>query len=399
MRLCGVNLGNWLVLERWMDPGMFAGTNAADETWLNRLLPRAEVQRRLKFHRETYVTYADFQWLAARGVTFVRLPVPYFVFGDMPPYESCIEYVDRAMDWAEKTGIRILLDLHTTPGCQNGYDNGGLVGVCRWHRDASAVTDALSVLERLAKRYGNRKGLFGIEPVNEPISFLVYHTAPTTGKARDPAEAAGSGYVPMHFLKMFYKEAYRRMRAYLPKDKAIVFHDGFRLTAWRDFFARNGMENVYLDAHIYLWAMEKFVPFHCFPVYQLYLAWERKKIRLARRYTPVIVGEWTICCRWAADLSRHRVIRKWENAGIPTEERLREQTRRFRKVLHLEVNTWKSADGWCYWNYELLRDPKEMMNRYWKDSWDIRRCFRNGWIPNDLFQERKRARTCDRAKK
>ena len=28
----GVNLGNWLVLEKWMSPGLFAGTEAEDET-------------------------------------------------------------------------------------------------------------------------------------------------------------------------------------------------------------------------------------------------------------------------------------------------------------------------------------------------------------------------------
>ena len=28
----GVNLGNWLVLEKWMSPELFAGTDAEDET-------------------------------------------------------------------------------------------------------------------------------------------------------------------------------------------------------------------------------------------------------------------------------------------------------------------------------------------------------------------------------
>ena len=27
----GVNLGGWLVLEKWMTPGLFAGINAVDE--------------------------------------------------------------------------------------------------------------------------------------------------------------------------------------------------------------------------------------------------------------------------------------------------------------------------------------------------------------------------------
>jgi glucan 1,3-beta-glucosidase len=29
-----VNLGNWLVLEKWMSPALFASTNAEDEIYL-----------------------------------------------------------------------------------------------------------------------------------------------------------------------------------------------------------------------------------------------------------------------------------------------------------------------------------------------------------------------------
>jgi glucan 1,3-beta-glucosidase len=31
-RLRGVNLGGWLVLEKWMAPSLFAGLDATDET-------------------------------------------------------------------------------------------------------------------------------------------------------------------------------------------------------------------------------------------------------------------------------------------------------------------------------------------------------------------------------
>lgn len=99
---------------------------------------------------------------------------------------------------------------------------------------------ALSVLERLARRYGTRPGLYGIEVLNEPISFLVYRTSGTTGKAKDKQEAKGSRHVPLSFLKEFYRRAYRTLRAVLPADKVIVFHDGFRLSRWKDFFGGRG---------------------------------------------------------------------------------------------------------------------------------------------------------------
>ena len=31
----GVNLGNWLVLEKWMDPAVFDESGEADEIWIH----------------------------------------------------------------------------------------------------------------------------------------------------------------------------------------------------------------------------------------------------------------------------------------------------------------------------------------------------------------------------
>lgn len=35
-RINGVNLGGWLVLERWMTPGLFRASGEEDEIWLHR---------------------------------------------------------------------------------------------------------------------------------------------------------------------------------------------------------------------------------------------------------------------------------------------------------------------------------------------------------------------------
>ena len=200
-KIHGTNLGNWLVLEKWMSPAIFEEAGAEDETWLARTLAPERLAEVMAEHRESYLNESDIADIAAMGLDYARLPVPYSLFGDRPPQLGCVEYVDKVMDWAEAHGIKILLDLHTVPGSQNGYDNGGLTGVCKWHKDPNEVEFALTVLERLAKRYGTRPGLFGIEVLNEPISWLVYATAPSTGKARDKEEAKGSGYVPLPFLR------------------------------------------------------------------------------------------------------------------------------------------------------------------------------------------------------
>jgi glucan 1,3-beta-glucosidase len=65
-KMRGVNLGSWLVLEKWMVPSLFEGTAATDETtWCAELGPAAA--EKLRAHWNSWITESDFAWLAARG--------------------------------------------------------------------------------------------------------------------------------------------------------------------------------------------------------------------------------------------------------------------------------------------------------------------------------------------
>ena len=44
----GVNLGNWLVLEKWMNPALFDGTTADDEYYLPTQLDPAVYEARIE---------------------------------------------------------------------------------------------------------------------------------------------------------------------------------------------------------------------------------------------------------------------------------------------------------------------------------------------------------------
>ena len=209
----GVNLGNWLVLEKWMSPDLFEGTTAEDETGLCEQLGHETKLERFRTHRNAFITERDFAYLASLGVEAVRIPVPYFVFGDVEPFVGCIEHVDRAFEWAAAHGLKIMLDLHTVPGSQNGFDNGGLCGVCRWHRSPDDVEFVLALLERLTSRYRGHRAFWAIEVLNEPISEELWTTLdiPSRYPAADPADAASSEPVPTDFLKSFYS---RRLPSY-----------------------------------------------------------------------------------------------------------------------------------------------------------------------------------------
>lgn len=369
-KIRGVNLGNWLVLEKWMQPELFAGTGAEDEVWLNRRMDPEELKEKMKKHRDTFITEADFRFLKGQGINLLRIPVPYFIFGDCRPFQGCIEYLDRAFEWAEAYGLQILIDLHTVPGSQNGYDNGGLTGVCKWCKNPQDVEFALQVLERLAQRYADREALFGIEVLNEPISWLVYVTAPSTGKAQDKEEAKGSGYVPAAFLENFYTEAYKRLRRILPEDKTIVFHDGFRLRRWGKFFRNANMKNVLLDTHIYIFAMESFVPFHFPWVYRLYVKSQQRLIARIKKDIPVVVGEWCICNRYAEKCRK----------GAEEKEAAEQRKNRYRRIAGMQLSAWDTSAGWIYWSYKFRRDSSEKLDESWKESWDFSRCTLLGWM-------------------
>lgn len=379
-KIKGVNLGNWLVLEKWMLPEMFEGTGAEDEVWLKRKMNPAELKEKMKEHRDTFITEQDFAFIKEQGIWLLRIPVPYFIFGDRPPFNGCVEYLDKAFDWAEKYGLQILIDLHTVPGSQNGYDNGGLTGVCKWCKNPEEVEFALTVLERLAKRYGQRQGLYGIEVLNEPISFLVYATAPSTGKAVDKEEAKGSGYVPLPFLENFYRNAYRRLRKILPENKTIVFHDGFRLRHWGKFFRKEHMKNVVLDTHIYIFAMESFVPIHMPWVYQIYIKSQQRLIERIQRDVPVVVGEWCICNKYAEKAVSGKSAEKSSDRSAQAAAQDELRKKRYLEIAAMQLQAWESGAGWIYWSYQFKPNRKEPLDEKWKESWDFSRCVENGWI-------------------
>ena len=247
IRVHGVNLGGWLVLEKWMKESLFAGTSAEDETSWCVELGREEASRRLREHWDTWITEADFAWIAEHGFNAVRIPVGHWIFGSASGYpyherygakphpyvDGGIERLDRAFDWAEKHGLMVLIDLHCAPGCQNGFDNGGLKGVCDWHKKTEYVDFTILTLERLSGRYGKRKALWGIETLNEP-----------------------RWDVPDMVLQYFNLRAYEAIRKHCPPENgAVVIHDGFRGPRIAEVFGGKMphpmFQNVVLDVHRY----------------------------------------------------------------------------------------------------------------------------------------------------
>ena len=110
MKVKGVNLGNWLVLEKWMSPSLFEGTTAEDEYYLPTQLSKEVYEARIKIHRSEYITERDFTRIKSMGMDAVRIPVPYFIFGDREPFIGCIEKLRTTVN-KHKLTVKRMSDL------------------------------------------------------------------------------------------------------------------------------------------------------------------------------------------------------------------------------------------------------------------------------------------------
>lgn len=389
MLIKGVNLGNWLVLEKWMSPALFEGTTAEDEYYLPRQLSKEVYEARIKVHRSEYISERDFAAIRRMGMNAVRIPVPYFIFGDREPFIGCIAELDKAFSWAEKYDLKILIDLHTAPMSQNGFDNGGICGVCKWSQMPEEVDFVLNLLEKLAMRYGQRRGLLGISPINEPITEEIWNqmNIPERYPAADKALAEGSAPNSKAFIEDFYLKAYDRIRAHMGKEKAVVFHDAFMLKAWKEFFANAHLENVILDTHQYLMIAEAF---GCEQTLEGYLGYIRDHyaadIAEVQAYVPVICGEWCIFNSAAVGMdtkggqSMLNGMDFTESAGMSEENK----QSLYMQIARAQLDAWGKGSGYFYWNYKLLLDTVNEPNWRGWDCWDLAKSVDLGWFPEKV---------------
>lgn len=355
MKVHGVNLGNWLVLEKWMGASPLASAASEDDRGLIDEFEPEELALALEQHRATYITEFDFVWLSQVGVDLVRIPVPYYIFGTKH-HTACIEYLDQAFVWAERWGLKILIDLHTVPLSQNGFDNGGYMGLCAWAQSQDRIDFVLEVLERLARRYAGNTALWGIEALNEPASQAVLDRNLATFGARFPERVARSQVIARETLLAFYDSVYQTLRPILGPEVALVFHDQFELDSWDELLPAETYENVVIDTHQYLnfqdFAFERYDT----DEYLAKVAEFAEQVRRAVQYHQVLVGEWC--------LGNHNP----RKAELDKDE----QRAFYRTLADAQLDAWDEGLGGCFWSYRV-DDPA-------RQDWSLQTCVANGWI-------------------
>lgn len=322
--LRGVNLGGWLVLERWLTPSVFAGTEALDEYTL---MAEPDAADRLRRHRQSFITADDFAWIAEHGLDLVRLPVGYWVLDGDPPFLAAVENLDWAMDQAAEHGLRVLLDVHAGPGSQNGLDSSGRIGPKDWYAVAGHRDRTVGCLVDLVRRYRDHPALWGIELINEPIDWRAWR------------------------LWRFHADAYRALLPLLRPGTRVVFSDGYLPRLLRGSLRRRGDVPVIMDCHFY----------QCFSARDTRLdlvghlrraAGRARLIRWLQRSHPVLVGEWSAARGDPGYLGTSEVDR------LPAA----------RRFVDAQLDAYVDALAWCYWTY-----TSESL-----DDWNLRHLVETG---------------------
>lgn len=303
----GVNLGGWLILEKWITPTLFDGINANDEY---EFMKHPKAAKRIAMHRQSFITESDFQWLQKHNINLVRIPVGHWLFESSDGHIPTIDYVDKAMHWAEKYGIKVLIDLHGAPGSQNGKDHSGEEGNALWFASTTYEQQTINLLCKIASHYKTSKVLWGIELLNEPQAMRNYFK-----------------------LIRFYRRAYGELRKVMRPGVYTIFQDGFHAVMFSGALWPRKNYPVAMDTHWYA--------FHPFgnneSRYRRILAFYRGLIlRYARLFQPVIIGEWSSVFpgRYFNQLPQDR------------------HNELLAKNMNSQLKMFKKADGWIYWNYK-----------------------------------------------
>ncbi|KAG2180223.1 hypothetical protein INT43_004012 [Umbelopsis isabellina] len=329
----GANLGNWLILERWMDDTIFSSyaPNAQDE-W-NFCLDASDPASALTAHWNNWVTENDIKAIANMGGNHVRIPVGYWAFitpDSGEPYVSSGQkaQIERILGYCATYNIYAIIDLHGLPGSQNGQAHSGHIGpidfytsynVQRGLKTVQAVVDWMNGLSSTLKNQ-----IASIEAANEP-------------------NVANSSVLST--LKGYYQNAYTIIHA-SAFQVPMMFHDGFQgLGAWSSFLPPPA--NAVIDLHPY-WAFDNPPASDESTILSQVCAMSSD----SSFHLPVMIGEWSLASGATSSDS-------W-----------------LRKFMDSQVATWQKLAGGTFW---------AIKNNINSDVWSFEQLVSEGYINNGTW--------------
>jgi len=228
----GVNLGGWLLMERFITPYQFALTTChleGDFCWYPGQInapPNAELcdvyrckpvlqpnvfgqidypmdeyslwksfgnsseniavaEQWLNYHLEYFITEDDIIAVKNSGATHVRVPLAHWILQSQEDVTASgmpwivgkrWQAFQRVVEWSRKHGLQVWPDIHTAPDSQNGFDNSGqqmtVITCKRWSDNPDNVAFSLDVVRNVTKAIADENMqdvVTGFGVVNEPF--------------------------------------------------------------------------------------------------------------------------------------------------------------------------------------------------------------------------------------
>lgn len=327
----GVNLGAWFVQEGWMEGGFMScatGTKQAEFDILDGfgtskdglMSARAYMEQRW----DTWITEDDFRNLAAMGINTVRLPIgywsagPYFThYSPFDQYRSVYEfswrYIARAINWAAKYDIGVIVDLHGAYGSQNGQAHSGLNdGNIEWYNSWNqGLTTELLVW--IAKEISDVTNVVGIQLLNEPQNRDSYWKWLPTAMDAMRAASPYAKTIPLYFHDAFVLD---KGAAFVSKRQDFVISDHHAYYVYTP-------SDQALSAQGHISKLDGSISNQF-----------EQQSAIARR--NLIVGEWSCALAWSS-------IQHSKNPD-------KDQT----EFCQTQQDIWQTkGSGWTFWSYKM----------------------------------------------
>ncbi|KAK1278446.1 hypothetical protein QJS04_geneDACA014441 [Acorus gramineus] len=282
----------------------------------------------MRQHWASYITENDFQFISSNGLNAVRIPVGWWIASDpSPPWPyvgGSLAALDNAFTWAERYGVKVIMDLHAAPGSQNGNDHSGSRdGSQDWGNSDQNIQQTVNVIDFLASRYANRQGLLAVELINEPL-------------------APG---VKLDSLIKFYGDGYNAVRRHTQSAYVIMSNRLGPADPKELFPLASNLRRTVIDVHYYnLYTSE----FNNMDVQQnidyIYNTRATQLGYITTSDSPLtFVGEW---------------VAEWNLNGESDDD--------YRRFANAQLEVYGRASfGWAYWSI------KNKNNHHWSMKWMI----------------------------
>ena len=377
----GVGIGGWLVIENFIAPSVYERTGddrVIDEWSFGKYVPHDKAVKILRDHFDNFIKESDFEEIASLGLNHVRIPFPYWGIKtyDDDPYIKLNQYdkLKEAAHWADKYGLKVIIELHTVPGLANPYDHGGHTGHMDWLKYDVNKDRWLEILDELASEFSQSKypAVTAISIVNEPNG--------------DVNEILGQ-----------YKRGYNRVRnSESDAELVVIIGDVFLNVAENDYWHSRMQppkyQGVMTDTHVYRIFDQNSISMSQQDRYKYYCS--LKGGLAANNHLWALIGEWspvfTDCApglngrfkgaRYDGSFPDSTYHGSCDGKSGNAKNFSDHYKRLLRKNWDFQTDAYEAGAGWIMWTWRT--------ENHNADDWSYRQGVRHGWIPRDPTQRK-----------